>query len=98
MRERSRRGVEVFFLAAGDDDAGSGFGEPAGDRLADAPAAAGDQGDFSRQINGSGSCVTPWLRNCQMRRVSIARAAPMPSAATSWLNTAKRGSLVMPLT
>ncbi len=48
VRELSRGGVEVLFLAAGDDDARTGLGEPAGDRLADAAAAAGDQGDFSR--------------------------------------------------
>ena len=51
--ELGGRGLEVLFLAAGDHDGRAGVGEPAGDRLADAAAAAGHQGDFSRQIDGS---------------------------------------------
>ena len=43
-----RRG-EVLQLATGDDHGCPGLGEAAGDGLADAAAAAGDQGDLSLQ-------------------------------------------------
>ena len=50
--ELLRGGLKVFELAAGDDDASAGLGQPAGDGLADAAPAAGDEGDFALEIRG----------------------------------------------
>ena len=51
-REFPRRRLEVFHFAAGDGHVGAGRGQPLGDGFADAPSAAGDEGDFALQIDG----------------------------------------------
>ncbi len=48
--------LAAFQLAAGDDHVGAVAGQPVGDRLADAAAAAGDEGDLAGEIETVGRC------------------------------------------
>ena len=48
------RGLQVFHLAAGDDDGGAGLGQPRGDRPADPPPPAGDERDLAGEVEGDG--------------------------------------------
>ena len=41
---------EMFALAAGEDEIGAGFGESASEVLAETAAGAGDDGDFTSEV------------------------------------------------
>ncbi len=71
------RRLKVLFLAAGDDDAGAGFGQTFGNGLADAATAPGHQGHFPFQRNGcahgfSGAFPNSWPSNGLMRCIAPA--------------------------